>query len=516
MLHLDLRQGKDLVRASCGRLLELLEDETVSVIHHSFTEFLHDKSRTSTQGAFPVLDEVASHAMLAVLSLEYLDGCSHILGTTDKIQKLRNGVGHSYDGLQQIRERMTKLRIMYPFMSYAADNNTFHLSRAAAGPVGRVKEALTRYVLPGKPAWEAWRLTHPQWMEEINTMLTVFHMAAVSRGGIAMPLFVAECFEEADPTHLDSRDSYGRTPLSYAAHHGNVHLTKFLLDKGADPESADQEYGQMPLHWATLSGQFEIVRLLLEAGVDPLIKTCPVLEKVSSFDSNLESWTPEEAEEQRTTALSSVRHAEVLEVFMPFVPTTEFNLLFHRAHSHVQMVRMILDTGNVDVDCFWRGTTKLFRAAALRDLDLIKLLLDHGADPNKRCCGDGSQCSCRDDVTMRIADTGTERGPTPLHALAGFSDGYIRSWPGPELIPECIQVLIKAGACVNATAEGPDSDGANLTPLHYAVQENNRRDIWGGTSSFESKESIATPRRLKETRLPILRVQRIPICWTRS
>jgi len=43
MLHVDLRGGKDLVRRGCGRLLELLEDETVSVIHHSFTEFLQTR-----------------------------------------------------------------------------------------------------------------------------------------------------------------------------------------------------------------------------------------------------------------------------------------------------------------------------------------------------------------------------------------------------------------------------------------------------------------------------------------
>jgi hypothetical protein len=35
---LTLKEGKNLVRASCGRLLEVLEDETVSVIHHSLFE----------------------------------------------------------------------------------------------------------------------------------------------------------------------------------------------------------------------------------------------------------------------------------------------------------------------------------------------------------------------------------------------------------------------------------------------------------------------------------------------
>lgn len=36
----SLKETKDLVKAACGPLLEILPDETVSVVHHSFTEFL--------------------------------------------------------------------------------------------------------------------------------------------------------------------------------------------------------------------------------------------------------------------------------------------------------------------------------------------------------------------------------------------------------------------------------------------------------------------------------------------
>jgi hypothetical protein len=40
---------KLMVRSSCGPLLDILENETVQVIHHSFTEFLLDCSRGSAQ-----------------------------------------------------------------------------------------------------------------------------------------------------------------------------------------------------------------------------------------------------------------------------------------------------------------------------------------------------------------------------------------------------------------------------------------------------------------------------------
>jgi hypothetical protein len=47
-----LKETKDLVRAACGPLLEILPDETISVIHHSFTEFLKGDTRSHSSGDF--------------------------------------------------------------------------------------------------------------------------------------------------------------------------------------------------------------------------------------------------------------------------------------------------------------------------------------------------------------------------------------------------------------------------------------------------------------------------------
>lgn len=49
-----LREGKRLIRASCGLLLEILENENVSVIHHSFT-LPCDKHRNESVVTFSVL-----------------------------------------------------------------------------------------------------------------------------------------------------------------------------------------------------------------------------------------------------------------------------------------------------------------------------------------------------------------------------------------------------------------------------------------------------------------------------
>ena len=66
---------------------------------------------------------------------------------------------------------------------------------------------------------------------------------------------------------IESKDDYGRTPLSWAAEGGHKAVVKLLLEKGADMESKD-DYGQTPLSWAAEGGHEAVVQLLLEKGAD--------------------------------------------------------------------------------------------------------------------------------------------------------------------------------------------------------------------------------------------------------
>jgi hypothetical protein len=67
---------------------------------------------------------------------------------------------------------------------------------------------------------------------------------------------------------LDLEDSYGRTPLSWAASNGHEAVMQLLLEKGADPNSKD-EYSRTPLSWAVENGHEAVVQLLLKKGADP-------------------------------------------------------------------------------------------------------------------------------------------------------------------------------------------------------------------------------------------------------
>ena len=67
---------------------------------------------------------------------------------------------------------------------------------------------------------------------------------------------------------LDSKDTYGRTPLSWAADKEHEVVVKLLLEKGAELETKDNDYGQTPLSWATEEGHEAVVKLLLEKGAE--------------------------------------------------------------------------------------------------------------------------------------------------------------------------------------------------------------------------------------------------------
>ncbi|PON27749.1 hypothetical protein TGAM01_v203516 [Trichoderma gamsii] len=485
MLHISLGQGKDLVRQSCGRLLELLEDESVSVIHHSFTEFLHDATRKTNADAFPVLDDTTSHEMLCVLLLEFLDGCPHFDVTLDDYREA-NYDNHTWGRKERKRrdDLVNDLRVTHPLVSYAAENLAFHLNKASAQPLA-VKEALTRYLCPGKPAFETMILMN--WRGRLSASFNVFHLATAVRPPLAMPLRVVEIFAATEPTLLDAHDSDGRTPLSYAAENGHNDISQFLLAKGANAQSGGSQ-GRTPLHWAALKGHPRIVRLLLAAGVDPLIKTFPVLEEYDSYDEYFKRYSEEEAESQRETALSFAFRGDnpgVIQAFMPFIPPAEVNKCFHQV-DNVENIEAILNTGKVDIECFRDGKTRLFRAAERHSLDLIKLLLKHGADPNRRSARESIYTY--GEISLQ-ADN--EQGPTPLHAFCSPDDRCVLMKGDVNKAEECVRVLVTAGAKVNATMRGERSvNGHNLTPLHLAVLKTDTTfGYWG---SLDKSEEILT------------------------
>ncbi|MCE9561234.1 MAG: ankyrin repeat domain-containing protein [Planctomycetes bacterium] len=66
--------------------------------------------------------------------------------------------------------------------------------------------------------------------------------------------------------------STGRTPLQLAAWYGNEKVVVYLLDKGADVNTAD-DHGYTPLHFAAEKGHLDVVKRLVKAGAKLDAKT---------------------------------------------------------------------------------------------------------------------------------------------------------------------------------------------------------------------------------------------------
>ncbi|KAL2118791.1 hypothetical protein VTJ04DRAFT_5750 [Mycothermus thermophilus] len=481
----DLRRGKDLVRTGCGRLLELLEDETVSVIHHSFTEFLNDPERNAdgTTAGFPVLSDSESHAMLAQLLLQYLDRCplSEVAVIDDlpapncdpdgPDRECNNKIDWENEKWRRKRKATADAKVDHQLSSYATESLIFHMSKITAGTsaADQILDALDQYLRPGTPAFQA--LMVLTWKGPWSASCTVLHILCAHEDAGLVPDYVMQHLINRDPELIDTPDLDNRTPLSYAAERRKARLAEMLLRAGADPTSGKgTSMGFTPFHYAIFRDREATVRLFLEEGVDPFLKTWPEIDEDSAMHAtpSEQEEAAERAEKQRITALEfAFKRAgpQVIRAFLPFVPEGEINKLMHETRE-VESLRVILETGKADVNSMFKGETKLFAAAGSHSVETVKLLLEFEADPMKRCSGRKYKWEWEDKFSLNV-----KRHPTPLHALAenwaSLDDPYL--WGGSDAA-ECLRLLVDAGADVNATMDS--YHGKNVTPLHLAITAN--------------------------------------------
>ncbi|KAJ5145345.1 hypothetical protein N7448_002737 [Penicillium atrosanguineum] len=447
----SLKEIKNLVRAACGPLLQVLHDETVSVVHHSFTEFLKGFNRPAAldDSTYPILEAGPTNQRLAIACLDYLTS-----GCLEKLEIKKRKKNDEF--FRPKKAQQSEIRLQFPFLEYAATNWYIHTRRAALADMNLSSFYLVLdSFVANKQRFIAW--LDIDWPKDVIQGLTPLHAAA--KTGLAQ--YAAHLIQkgDADPNAKSNR---GDPPLYWAASSGHADVAQLLIDNEADPDGEAHE-GYRPLHAAASKNRAGVIKVLLAAGVDPLTP------KTREAPGRRCGHAPTSIGHTPLMYACNNGQIEAIAEFLPYLtdPHTITKALFWSAGSgHAACVDLILQHTTVDVNSKHVGETPLFKACLRCDLNTIKVLIAAGADPNIFCSYPINEFGGMG-YTMRRSPQSSKhpdepRGYTALHALCGITRLYSRR----QSSLECVSALLEAGADIHS--KSPDGE----TALHFACMSN--------------------------------------------
>lgn len=195
--------------------------------------------------------------------------------------------------------------------------------------------------------------------------------------------------------HPDVAPPGDGTPLMVAARRGSTEGVKILLAHGANVNAKEAAHGQTALMWAIAEGQPNVVRLLIELGADVQARSATVRRHVMLCCQSYEGDTEGAADIDEggfTPFLFAAQRGDIEAATMLLSAGAHVNdraamgtsaLVVAVYGGHSTFAAFLLDHG-ADANDSQAGYTALHLAAARGDLDLMKALLAHGANPNAR------------------------------------------------------------------------------------------------------------------------------------
>ena len=200
--------------------------------------------------------------------------------------------------------------------------------------------------------------------------------------------------------------SSGETPLMAAARSGHAPLVKLLLAAGADVNATEKRQGQTALMWAASQKHTSVAQALIASGADVRARTKEWLEHVQFAGGATlgvlggQIVLPQHRNGGYTPLMFSARSGDVKTAAVLLAAGADINEptgsgttpLVVAAHSGfgtfgaflLEAQQLLeLDRG-ADPNLAAGGYTALHAAILRSDLDLVKALLAHGADPNAR------------------------------------------------------------------------------------------------------------------------------------
>jgi ankyrin repeat protein len=260
----------------------------------------------------------------------------------------------------------------------------------------------------------------------------------IKRGQTALMWAVAENHPEVVQVLLEHKadvhvkSNSGFTPLLFAAQQGNLDLAKILLAAGADVDEATPDYGNA-LVVASASGHEALSQFLLEKGADPnSADSCGITPLHYALMLGL-------------ARVGGIGNQPLTTLwYRPNMHELAKALLAHGADPNARIKKFpSLPASRKIVAISLVGATPFLLASASYDLDIMQLLVEHGADPK----------------------LSTKENTTPLMVAAGLPEGldYSLAPPDEMRILEATRTLVEMGADVRAANETGE------TALHGAA-----------------------------------------------
>ncbi len=241
------------------------------------------------------------------------------------------------------------------------------------------------------------------------------------RGGAPQPPQIAGVNRQYNYTELVGHWG-GLAPLHLAARQGQIEGAKALLDAGADVNQRGAGDKVTPILIATINGHFDLAKYLLDKGADPNLSqdngAAPVYAALNCQWAAKALYPQPRAYEQQQTTYLDLMKA----------------LLDKGADPNARLARKVwysqydFDQSGVDES----GATPFWRAAYAADVEGMKLLVAYGADHNVRTMRTPGRVRTGD-VQREVQDISSlppvpagGPGVSPLLAAsgAGYGEGF--------------------------------------------------------------------------------------------
>jgi uncharacterized protein len=188
----------------------------------------------------------------------------------------------------------------------------------------------------------------------------------------------------------------GVTPLMQAARSGCVDAVQTLLDDGANMSAMENSQGQTALMWAAAQRHAEVVRILVTHGVDVHVRSRShnLLVNISGGGTGEDAHGPSKLMPVGgSTALLFAARSGCIECASVLLngganinvaaPDGNSALVLAAHSGQGAFAKFLLERG-ANPDAAGAGYTALHAAILRGDLELLKALLAHGANPNSR------------------------------------------------------------------------------------------------------------------------------------